>query len=325
MNKDLNKILIEKILSNIPDNFTTVDYLMDILELSRDSVYRRLSSKKSFTIEEIIKLSTDLKFSIDDIIKMINNPDHDDNEDQIDMDSHIIQSLDYFINLMKKHITAKDSEIICTMKHLSILYTAKHENIFKFLYFNILHKIRKIPINGTFSEISVPQKISVKLREFVDLFQSVKNISVIIDPNIYLNVIKDIQYFHHRKLITDLNMKELKEELIYVVNTEASIMQKNDLDNNTKYNCYLSLLSFNADTFYSRCDGKEDLFYGPYFVNHLHITNFKSCNLHRKLANSQKRYSILITNTNEDVLVNFISKQHEYIDNINSYSLFHLI
>ncbi len=319
MNKDLNRVLVEKILNHIPENYKAVDYLMDILGLSRDSVYRRLSFKKSFTINEIIKLSSDLRFSIDDAIEMINKGDSSNSSDHIDVS--IIQTLDCFIDLMKKHIQAKNSEIIGITSHLSTLYIAKHENLFRFLYFKNLHQIREIPINSMFSDVIVPQKIIQKLREFAHLSQSVKNVSIIIDPDVYLNFIKDIQYFYYRKLISKEDLSIIKKELTNLIIEETGIMQKNEIDTGIKYNCYLSLLGLDSDTLYFRADEKENLFYGSCFINPLLITNSKACSFHRKWATSQKRYSILVTNANEDVLTRFISRQQERINNIDNYSL----
>lgn len=322
MNNELNKLLVEKVINHIPENYTPVDYLMDILSLSRDSVYRRLSLKKSFTIDEIFKLSSSLRFSLDGIIEIINNTYLSPaNLNKINIDDIINHRLNDWKNLINKHNNAKDSEIIMITSHLSLLFMAKYKSMFKFLYFRILHQLHKIPVNYTYSKIIVPMESISGLYDLTDLIQPMNNIDIIINPNLYLNTIKDIQYFYYRRLISDKDLKDLIKELKAMVNTESHIWLKKK-NNSLRYNIYLSLLSVQNDSVYSRYDGKEELFYDSYFINPIHTTNPQICALHKEWVDSQKRYSILMTGTNEDIGINFILKQYEYIDKISDFGYF---
>ena len=46
MNNNLNKSVLDKILNCIPENIKPVNYLMDILDLGKESAYRRLGLTK---------------------------------------------------------------------------------------------------------------------------------------------------------------------------------------------------------------------------------------------------------------------------------------
>lgn len=55
MNKDdISQKLISRILISIPDNINPVLYLMDLLDLSRESAYRRIRGEIPFTFWEIL-------------------------------------------------------------------------------------------------------------------------------------------------------------------------------------------------------------------------------------------------------------------------------
>ena len=68
MNNNLNKSVLDKILNCIPENIKPVNYLMDILDLGKESAYRRLRGEKALSLEEIHKLSLELRISLDEIL-----------------------------------------------------------------------------------------------------------------------------------------------------------------------------------------------------------------------------------------------------------------
>ena len=68
MTMNLNKIVLTKILDIMPENLKPVTLLMDVLDIGKESAYRRLRGEKPFSMEEIYKLSLVLNFSLDEII-----------------------------------------------------------------------------------------------------------------------------------------------------------------------------------------------------------------------------------------------------------------
>jgi hypothetical protein len=54
--------LTTKILDSIPKNIKPIEYLIKILDISKESAYRRLRGEIPFTFEEMSKLSLDLDF-----------------------------------------------------------------------------------------------------------------------------------------------------------------------------------------------------------------------------------------------------------------------
>lgn len=62
------KRLIASIKLAIPVNVKILYYLMNLLSLGREVVYRRLRGEVMFNMDELIKISNDLNISLDDII-----------------------------------------------------------------------------------------------------------------------------------------------------------------------------------------------------------------------------------------------------------------
>jgi len=67
MEFNLNKRIVASILKHIPENEKPVVYLINILNISCESIYRRLRGDIPFSIEELVKLASNLDFSIDTI------------------------------------------------------------------------------------------------------------------------------------------------------------------------------------------------------------------------------------------------------------------
>ena len=70
MTMNLNKIVLTKILDIMPENLKPVTLLMEVLDIGKESAYRRLRGEKPFSMEEIYKLSLVLNFSLDEIEKL---------------------------------------------------------------------------------------------------------------------------------------------------------------------------------------------------------------------------------------------------------------
>ena len=53
MTMNLNKIVLTKILDIMPENLKPVTLLMEVLDIGKESAYRRLRGEKPFSMEEI--------------------------------------------------------------------------------------------------------------------------------------------------------------------------------------------------------------------------------------------------------------------------------
>jgi len=65
--------ILDSIKENLPDHLSLVDELADLLNISKDSAYRRLRGEKSLDIREIQILSNHFNLSLDSILNTNNN------------------------------------------------------------------------------------------------------------------------------------------------------------------------------------------------------------------------------------------------------------
>ena len=315
MKDNPDKIFVERILNKISPHLKPVDYLMDILGLSRDSVYRRLKGEKSFTFHELLKLSADLGVSIDEIsatVYAVDSPELVSGQGESG-DKGIIDAFKHLYNLVANHIDRQNTELIATINDILPTTAFSEELIFRFLYYKWMHQTRKIPMDFPFSNIVVPNELISYCNRYQEMVMAAKNMTLIIDSGIIRNLIADIQYFYRRRLITDEELALMKKVTISFLKTEIGILQKAPVDDGRRYNCYLSTLFVGSNTMYSFYDDVEESNFWVYSVYPVTTTDPGQCRLHRKWLDSLKRYSTLISAANEIALAKYMSDQNELI------------
>lgn len=319
---NLDVLLVEKILENIPNNIKPVEYLMEILDMSRNAVYRRLRYEKSFTFHEVMRLSSAMGFSLDDIALVQEGrsgqnlfPKH---VTKMTAEDSITSLFEHFTMLLKNFVDTNSSQFIITANRLHFLSINDEEPLFRFLYYQLMYQLREIPVNCTLSQIKIPESVHILSKEFHKLFISISHKEYLIDSNLYLNIVKDIQYFYQRKLISEDELLSIKEDLhTAIVHTQAYMqMGVNDLPLK-KSKFYLSGMEVTSNTVYSIYEGNEESDFWLYSANPIHTTNKRICHLHKVWIDSLMRSSTLISGVNENVLFEYIAKQLSFVDNMD--------
>lgn len=320
MTKNLNELILTKIQNIVPGNMKLVNLFMDVLDIGKESAYRRLRGEKALSMEEIYKLSAVLNFSLDEIIG--NNKTDAVSFNRIGTvsqgpEKNLLEFFRYYESYLHRLMDAANPEIICTMNHFLHTMLVGYTHLFKFIYYRWMHQMTDVPLNYRFSDIVVPADIKRIVDSMAHLNTQIEKISFIVDNSLFLNLIKEIQYFYVRGLITADELNMLKKELrIYLNAIEKTINRGMDA-NGTQYDIYLSVLYINSTTTYAAWgdENEESAFwhhYGyPIFTRSKEITK-----RHKLWINSLKKYCTVISQSNELLQAEFMNKQRNYIDNM---------
>jgi hypothetical protein len=318
MKTDLNKILITTVLDNIPKSIKPVSYLMDALQLSRESVYRRIRGEIPFSIEETALLSIKLGFSADEILGGSKK-----GRAFFDLLSiKTAESSEAFLVMLRKYyehiegvINAEDGRSIMALNRLPPAFHVFFDNLFRFIYYKWLHQNDEITSKQHFLNVAIPPELALLQEKIQGGLRRISNISLIFDPNVFLSIIRDIQYFYQRKLVSSEELDLLKEDMFKLIDFYEEIAKTGMLDFSSKINIYLSPLYINANTCYMSLDQNtsESIFW-ILTVNPMFVNNPEVCTMHKKWLSSLQRQSILITLSNEILQTEFFDKQRKYID-----------
>jgi len=325
MENDLRNIITSKILSNIQPRVKPIDYLMEALNISRESVYRRIRGDISFTLEEIAKLSVELEFSIDElIIKDMHSRVFFDlqitpEQDPVDMFETIFK--EYLQNVFIDITFVKEIESIMVLNRIPPEFILFFNHLFKFYYYRWMHQNQESSLKYHFSDVNIPERLVALQQKAIECLKKVRSNTIIIDPNVFLNLIKEIQYYRKRRLINEDEFELLKNDLLSLVNMVESIAQTGLFNSESKYNIYLSSLSIESSSRHVKYDDQTKSIFFTNSIDPVAITNANLCTIHKKWLNSMRKYATLITQSNEILQVRYFNKQRSYIEDITDTTL----
>lgn len=310
--------LINLILDRIPSNLKPVDYLVGILGISRESVYRRLQGTNEFKFSEISKLSSALNFSIDELMGHKNSnfavfgilPDV-----RFCSESVFFKMLEDYLLFLLQATKCENSNLIITLNRLLPIDAIGYDAILKFFYFKWKHQATSsLSSIESFSDTVFSQK-HLQLIDRLKQYHFSMNKTVIMDPDMLTNSLNEVVYYYKRKLITKEEMLSVIDEFQLFVNHLERLAAKGKFVSGKKANIYLSTLSIESNTIYYEIDGNvHKSFFMINYVSPISTDEELINASHKEWINSLKKYSTFITQSNEIDQADFFSSQHKLIE-----------
>jgi hypothetical protein len=316
MNDDLDKLLIDKVFENIPSDVNPVDYLMDVLHISRKSVYRRKKGELPFSFEEIVILSKVLDFSIDELIAK-------SNENQavfthkadtlFEAKETFISMLEKYLDFYKKASLAKSFEGVFTMNRILLIFALNTTHLFRFFYYMWVHQGYNIPSNFRYSEMEFPPEILALSEKVWEYVRNVGNTTIILDELVFKNIFNEITYYYQRELLTTEEYIQLKDELLAYIKRLEIIVSLGTNEYGSNYAVYLSKLNIESNSCCYKIDDDIESSFWVFGISPLYTTNNFVFTSHKKWIDSLKKYSTLISQSNELLQSKFFNEQYNYI------------
>jgi hypothetical protein len=329
MLRNQKDLLTTKILDCIPGNIKPIEYLIELLGISKESVYRRLRGEIPFTFGEISKLSLDLNFSIDELIAkpyesriLVNMQTCADNNPSIEF----LKRFEHYYRFLLHLETHPDVETILTLNHIPLIASIYFKNLFQFFYFKWLHQNQEVPSKLNYSDVTIPGEIE-ELRKKVK-FSAVNctnKITLILDSDFFLSLINEIQYYHKRRLINDKDFEKLKNDMRSFIDLMEDWAKTGLFGQRAKMNIYLSSMNIETNATHVKYDGCETSFVYIFSIGPINSSNPAICERHKKWIHSVQKCATLITQSNELLQLEYFEKQRKLVhssDNDSFISLY---
>ena len=318
MLRNRSNLLTTKILNSIPKSIKPIEYLIKILNISKESAYRRLRGEIPFTFGEMSKLSLDLDFSMDELIEkpgesrvlvsMQTTLDEDPS-------TQFLKRFEQYYKFLLHLEEYPNTEIVFALNTVPVITSVFFKNLFKFFYFKWLHKNHEASLKLNYSAVIIPDEVE-ELRKKVRFCTAncANKVTMILDSGFFSSLVKEIQYFHKRRLINDEDFESLKKDVLEFVDLLENSAQTGIFGQNTKMNIYLSSMDIEANTAHAKYNGKETSFIYAFSINPVSITNPAIGETHKRWINSVKKYSTLISKSNEMLQTEYFDRQREFIN-----------
>lgn len=319
--KNINAIIIQKIMDSIPPHMKLPEFLMDKLGLCKESVYRRIRGDVAFTIEQIIDLSLELGFSIDELASQKNN-DYllykQKSLKSYEPKETFIAMLETFYKSIRSQCQAKDAYTIIALNRLPDIFTVSFENLFRFFYYKWVHQISDTSVNHSFSETVLPPEIAELRSKILPYAGRHKNITFILDPHTFYNTLADIQYYCSRKLINDEELILLKNELKSIHDGVEILIKKGTWQEDHSYTYiytyYLSSVPIENNSCYVWYDNHAESHFWHNSVISFYSKTRQASDLHKIWLESLKKYAVLMTKSNEQIQATYLKKHYELLE-----------
>ncbi|MDR3058397.1 MAG: hypothetical protein LBU84_09690 [Prevotella sp.] len=319
--KNINAIIIQKIIDSIPPNMKLAEFLMDKLGLCKESAYRRIRGDVAFTIEQIMHLSLELGFSIDELVAQKNNDYilyRQKSLKAYEPNETFVAMFETFYESISRQCQAKDSYTIIALNRLPDIFTVSFENLFRFYYYKWVHQINDTSVNQSFSEIVLPPEVATLRNKILPYAGRHKNITFILDPNTFYNTLSDIQYYCSRGLIDDKELALLKNELRSIQDGIEILIRKGTWQEghsiSYSYSYYLSSVPIENNSCYVWYDNHAESHYWFNSVISFYNKTKQATDLHKIWLESLKKYAELMTKSNELVQASYLKKHAELIE-----------
>jgi len=315
--ENFRSIITTKILSNIPPRVKSIDYLMEALNISRESVYRRIRGDISFTLEEIAKLSVDLRFSVDELIIK-------DMHSRVFFDLHISGAetpSDNYVTVFEQNFhdfinqpLVKEVEIIEILNRVPFEFLVFFTHLFKFSYYRWMHQNQESSLKYFYSDVVLPEKLLGLQQKAIENMTKLRSCTSIFDPDIFYNLMQEVQYYYKRRLINENEFLLLKEDFLGLINMVENIAQTGYNRCGTKNNFYLSSINIESSNRYITYDEQTK---SQFYINGLEpitVSHPNLCGIHKKWLDSMRKYATFITQSNEILQVRYFNKQRALVE-----------
>lgn len=314
--EDLSKTIMIKIIKSIPSNIKPVYFLMETLEIGKEAAYRRLRNQVPFTIEELAVLSRVLKFSLDEMIggkTGKNTSIHICGKGSSRAPLIFLAILNDYHEALLHMSRSNSHETIVSLNRLLIYFGVGYDYLFRFFYYKWMQQLHEVPLNFYFSDVEIPANIKELNKDINSLQQLVNDTTLILDQHIFLNLIREVQYYYKRKLISDEERSAIKAELEMLIDSFEKNTQRGSNGTGRSISIYLSSLPIDSNGSYIRYDNTVESNFFIHASSPLKVLEPSLCSMQKKWLESLKKYSVLITQSNEILQSEFFHKQKEYL------------
>lgn len=319
MNQKLNENLVSAIKSALPEKTNVALYLMDLLSLGKEAVYRRLRGTVSFNIEESALISKDLNISLDHIVGMRSAEKAMFNLSLIqtpNMMEDYCAYMESYIQAFRKIRPYADSKCQLACNSIPCPFYIQYNLISKFYLYKWAYQMQGFDSLLKFSQFSIPQSVNDIHREFINECHFLPNTSFVLSRDIFISLAKDIALFSRLNLFSKVETQQIKEELLELLYNLESIAALGIRNEVSRVSFYLSNIDFESSYMHLECVDFELSFFRVFSFGSINSLKPQVCKVHKEWINSLKRSSTLISQSGDVHRAEYFNEQRELLNTI---------
>jgi len=305
MSAEIQKKLLTEIAGRIPENLSLVDILSELLEVSNDSVYRRLRGDTNLSIQETAKICSHFNISFDSVCNL-------DLTKTVSFQYNVLKSesdyLKYLISIrddMRKIALAPDGQIIYAAEDIPLFHNFRFPELAAFKVFYWLKSVINDEVykDMKFHRDCISQHIKNICDEIYKLYEKIPSIEIWSDVT-PVSLLMQIDYFWHSGIFQDAEeakcICKLAREAFDIMEKQAELSRKNDLDKDfpaaeQNFSLYQSGIEIGNNTILVRVGDQDTLYLTHNTFNKIVTRDRVFCNETEAWINNLIRKSSLLS------------------------------
>jgi Helix-turn-helix len=311
----IQSAFLEQIRNRIPENIAFADELAELLNISRDSAYRRIRGETVLSLEEVKKLHDRYGVSLDAILSPSSN---------MALFHHRALTTDYTLERWLNSV-GKNLELVNSFEGKEMMYAAKDIPIFhyfrlpalsEFKMFFWLKTVIKDPVYSQqlFHPNVVPRELLAAGARVWSLYATVPSTEIWSDQ-VITDTLKQIEFYRECGFFTDNRQAVLLcdqlIELIGLVREEAADGRKKE---GAAYQLYENDILTADNTVFARMDAQRVVYINYNTLNLLTTLQESFCEKTEQYLKNLVKNSTLISSTAEKERSKFFNKMKERIE-----------
>lgn len=244
-NLNLSYRFVDILTERIPHKSVLANQLADLLDIEKESVYRRLRKEIPFTFNEVGIIATQLGLSLDKLVNVSNVKECQNYIWESYEEYYLFQpaKLINFNRFLPQVLEDGGSEAGFIMNTFDPFFFSNYNNLSRFILFKWMYKYRK-ELYTHYEEVEPDAEYQRLRKECIKNLLKLEVRSYIFDPNILVNFINDIRYFMSIHLIEEESIQCIKEDLFRCLfDLEQSALQGTYMDTDKVFELYIADIS----------------------------------------------------------------------------------
>jgi len=297
----IQSVFLEQIRQRLPRNLSFADELAEVLNVSRDSVYRRIRGETVLSLEEVQKLCNQYKVSLDALL----SPSSDIisfNKRSIDpVDFTLEQWLTSILNNLETIHAFPEKEVIYSAKDIPPCYYFKFPGLALFKMFFWMKSYQRHPKYDKlpFEPELVSRQLLTLGKKFWDKYSEIPSSEIWSDETFNVTI-RQVEFYFENGFITLKQAHALLEEYMVMINdirNSAAVGIKKD--GSGSFRLYKNDFVISDTTFLFKMGDKRMAFITYNTMNILNTAQESFCRETEDYLTNIINKSILISTTGE--------------------------
>lgn len=310
---------LQSLKEQIPEKTKLANRLADVLTMERASVHRRLRGEIPFTFNEAARIAKELNISLDKIILY--------NQANLERAGNMLLPLDdrpldfSAMNLLLKKVTdiahSGQAEYGMVCNCIPPFLSLNYEHLIRFYVFKRGYRYGQSSSYNRFEKIPRGDKMMELPRKLALMSKRFNSFICLWDASVIPNIVKDIQYFKHIRLISADDMLLIKQDLLGLLEeVELAASAGCFRETGCTFDLHLSNVSLKTSFVYG---GSQSEWFTMIVLFSIHgITSFeeKTFRQFKEWGLYLKRFSTLLSGVGEKERFLFFEQQRAIVDGL---------